>query len=371
MSDADTRKKRSVTTAEIARRCGLSRPTVSAVLNGKRNVRESTRRKVLDCIREQEYEVGMISKALVGELSYMIAVLASNLGSPFHMMIFRGVGEVLESRGYHTLVHNVRSEDQPDPKTLASLHAFRPAGYIILRGAEGLNGLHARQIAEDGIPLVTQGQVEGLETHSVNFDERAAMKLAADYIIEQGHRRIGHIAGPTFSKGAQQRKMGIIESLVEHGIPMSDAPIVDGGETAISGYQMALKMLKDPDVRPSALLCFNDMVAVGVYRAAHELGLDIPGDLSVVGFDGIDFGEFLGPTLTTVDICPVELGRRAAELLLNVIKNPARRGLETQWIETRLVVRDSVVRIGSPPQSARGDEAETSDRTRQHERINA
>jgi DNA-binding LacI/PurR family transcriptional regulator len=324
---------------------------------------------VLDCIREQEYEVGMISKALVGELSYMIAVLASNLGSPFHMMIFRGVGEVLESRGYHTLVHNVRPEDQPDPKTLASLHAYRPAGYIILRGAEGLKGLHAREIVEAGIPLVTQGQVEGLETHSVNFDNRAAMKTAADYVIEQGHRRIGHIAGPTFSKGAQQRKMGIIESLVEHGISISDATIVDGGETAVSGYQMALKMLKDPESRPTALLCFNDMVAVGVYRAAHELGLGIPEDLSVVGFDGVDFAEFLGPPLTTVDICPVELGRRAAELLLSAIKNPVKRGFETQWIETKLIERGSVRRIESSAPPVRKDEVENLDRAPLREQI--
>ena len=95
------RGKESVTTSEIARLCGLSRPTVSAVLNGTRKVRESTRKKVLDCIRELNYEPGMISKALVGELSYMVAVLASNLGSPFHMMMFRGVCEYLEAEGYH------------------------------------------------------------------------------------------------------------------------------------------------------------------------------------------------------------------------------------------------------------------------------
>jgi len=348
-SKAKNKGKPNITTTEIARRCGLSRPTVSAVLNGTRKVRESTRKKVLDCIREQNFETGMISKALVGELSYMVAVLASNLGSPFHMMMFRGVCEYLEAQGYHVLVHNVRSENQPDPKTLASLHAFRPAGYIILRGAEGIDGAHAREIAEEGVPLVTQGRVEDFESHLVDFDNQAAMKSATNYVIKQGHRRLGHVAGPTFSQGTQQRKMGFLESVVEHGIPMSDAMVVDAGESAESGHDAALEMLKDPDKRPTALMCFNDNVAVGVYRAAHELSLEIPRDLSVVGFDGIDFGELLAPGLTTVDIVPTELGREAARLLLHIIREEVGQKYETRWVEPKLIVRGSVRRLKPPP----------------------
>ena len=338
--------RRPITTSEIARLSGVSRSTVSAVLNGKRNVRESTRRKVLECIRREDYQSGMIAKTLVGELSRMVAVLASNLGSPFHMMTFRGINEVLESEGYHILFHNVRPEDQEDPKTLASLHAYRPAGYIILKGAEGRGGEHARKIAEEGVPLVAHGmKLEGVETHSVCFDNRVGMKLATDHVIENGHRRLGHLAGPTFSQGARERKLGFIESLIEHDIPVSDALIADAGETAAAGYQMALEMLKNPDARPTAVLCFNDMVAMGVYRAAHELSLDIPGDLSVVGFDGIDFAELFGPPLTSVNIFPEEQGRQAADILVRVIRNQTGRGIVTQWIEPKLLERASVRRI--------------------------
>jgi len=356
-SQGNNKGKGAITTSEIARRCGLSRPTVSAVLNGTRKVRESTRRKVLECIREHNYQTGIISKTLVGELSYMVAVLASDLGSPFQMMMFRGIAEVLNAHDYHILVHNVRPEDQPDPKTLASLHAYHPAGYIVPRGSEGLNGQHAREILEEGVPLVTQGVLEGIETHSVNFDNRAAMKLATDYVIAQGHRRLGHVAGPPFSQGAQERKMGFLQSLVERGIPMSEAAIVDAGTSAASGRQAALQMLKDPESRPTALLCFNDTVATGVYRAAQELALEIPRDLSVVGFDGIDFGELLTPPLTTVDIVPTELGRQAAKLLLRVIGDEVRHGFEHRWVEPKLIVRGSVRRIG-PPLKTPSDGAE-------------
>lgn len=334
--------RRAVTTGEIARLSGVSRSTVSAVLNGKRNVRESTRNKVLTCIRREQFASGMIARALVGELSRMVAVLASNLGSPFHMMFFRGVNEVLEAEGYHILFHNVRPEDEEDPKTLASLHAYRPAGYIVLKGAEGPRGEHARKIAEEGLPLVSEGRFEGLDTHCVTVDNRAAMKLATDYVIKRGHRRLGHLAGPTFSLGAKERKLGFIESLIEHDIPVSEAVMVDAGETAAAGYQGALKMLRSPEARPTAVLCFNDMVAMGVYRAAHELSLEIPGDLSVVGFDGIDFIELLGPTLTTVDTHPKERGERAAKLLVRAIRNETGRAFEVQEVKPRLLERASV-----------------------------
>jgi DNA-binding LacI/PurR family transcriptional regulator len=342
--EEDTPKKarRAITTSEIARLCGVSRTTVSAILNGKTNVREGTRRKVLACIRQQNYQFGMIARTLVDELSRMVAVLASSLGSPYHMMFFRGMSEVLDAEGYHILFHNVRTEDQEDPETLASLHAYRPAGYIILKGAEGPHSEHARKIVEQGIPLVSEARFEGLETHSVNFDNRTGMRLGTDHVIEKGHRRLAHIAGPTFSFGAKERKLGFIESLVAHDIPVSDAVIVDAGETAVAGYRAALSVLQEPERRPTALVCFNDMVAMGVYRAAHELSLDIPGDLSVVGFDGIDFAELFGPPLTSVDIFPTLLGRKAAETLLRVIRNQTGRGIVEEWVHPRLIERASV-----------------------------
>jgi len=146
--------------------------------------------------------------------------------------------------------------------------------------------------------------------------------------------------------------MGFVESLIEHDIPMSEAAIVDAGETAAAGYRAALDMLRDPRQRPTALLCFNDMVAMGVYRAAHELDLDIPGDLSVVGFDGIDFAELLGPPLTSVDILPETLGRKAAELLVKVIRNEVGRAPVTEWIEPKLIERGSVSTLEPHPHMA-------------------
>ncbi len=335
-------RKPIVTTSEVARLCGLSRSTVSAVLNGKPGVRESTRRKVLQCIRESRYASGMITTALVDELSRIVAVLAADLGSLFTMMTLRGISSVLEGAGYHILIHNVRYGDQEDPETLASLQAYHPAGFIILRGAEGLDAMHVRKVIAQGIPLVTQGRPGEMMTHSVDVDNRAGMRLATAYVIGQGHRLVGYISGPAFSQGAKERKLGFIESLVEYDIPMSQAIIMDAGETASEGYRAALQVLRDVGRRPTALLCFNDMVAMGVYRAAHELSLDIPHDLSVVGFEGIDYGALLGPSLTTVDLFPDQQGEKMAHILLRVIRNDARQGFLREWIAPKLIERASV-----------------------------
>jgi DNA-binding LacI/PurR family transcriptional regulator len=340
--ESKAKSRGGITTSMIARLSGVSRSTVSAVLNGKTNVRESTRRKVLDCIRQQNYESGMIARTLVGELSRMVAVLAPNLGSPYQMMAFRGINEALVAEGYHILFHNVRPEDQEDPETLASLQAYRPAGYIILRGAEGRRGEHAREIINEGVPLVTMGVLESIATHAVTFDNRAASRIATDHVVEHGHRRVGHLSGPSFSVGAKERQLGFVESLIRHDIPVSDAVIAEAGETAAGGYRAALEALRHPGGRPTALVCFNDMVAMGAYRAAHELSLDIPGDLSVVGLDGIDFAELLGPPLTTVDIFPEQSGVQAAELLVKIIRNQTGRSTVVQWVEPRLVERASV-----------------------------
>src|SRR5690606_9969803 len=134
-------------------------------------------------------------------------------------------------------------EDREDPETLESLRAYRPAGYIILRGAEGPDAAHIRAIASEEVPLVTLGQPENVETHGIAFDERLAMRLVTDHVIEAGHRHLGHLAGPSFSIGTRRRQLGFVESLINHDIAVSDAAIVPAGETAVEGYRAALALL--------------------------------------------------------------------------------------------------------------------------------
>lgn len=227
--------KRLITVSDIARMSGVSRSTVSAVISGRRPVRASTREKILQCIRDNNYAQKTIARTMVAQLSRMIAVLAQDHGSPYQTMVFRGINETLMAEGFHVLFHSVRPEDEDDPETLASLQEFRPAGYLILRGAEGRGGQHAQRIAEDGVPLVMVGTPSQFQCQAVGVDQRLAMRLATDYVITRGHRRLGYLGGPLHSVGARERKLGLLEGLVHHEIAIGDTAIVDCGASAELG----------------------------------------------------------------------------------------------------------------------------------------
>lgn len=335
-----------MTVEDIAQTCGLSRASVSAVLNGKRKVKDSTRARVLECIRQTGYQSGIISRALMAELSEMIVVLVPGAVGAFADMVFQSVNDILAPEGYHVLLHLVRSENEDDPESLRSLEEYRPGGYLLFRGAEGHDGQIVKRIKEAGVPYVIVGGIYDLvESHCVGIDERRAMEVATDYAIEMGHRRLAYLCGSPFSSSSQERKMGFFASVVKNGLATENISFADTDTSSKSGYEAAMKVLTSGQPRPTAVLCFNDMVALGVYQAAFELSLKIPDDLSVVGFDGLDLVDRLGPPLTTVDIHPRQMGMRSAELLLKAIRKEISRGVMTDCLEPDIRIRKSVRRI--------------------------
>jgi LacI family transcriptional regulator len=181
----------------------------------------------------------------------------------------------------------------------------------------------------------------GIPTHTVSFDNRLCSRDATDYLIGRGHRRITCLTGPARSATAKERVLGFIESLVTHEIDFRESMTVRAGDTSAEGYTAAMKVLTR-DERPTAFVCCNDMVAMGVYKAANQLGLRIPDDISVLGFDGVEFGELLGPPLTTLSIFPRQIGEKAAEILLSVISGEQGRGLVEHVMKHALIERASV-----------------------------
>ena len=335
-----------VTISEMARLCGVSRSTVSAVLNGKPGVREKTRQKVLECIREHNYERGLVAKSLVSELSRMIGVFVPDVGRRFYKEIIYGINAVLDSHDYHMLYHGAGHHGGTYQEQLSAIKAYGPAGSIIVKGTHARSVEDIQDVLETGAPVVTVERIEGAETHAVCYDSRRAARLAPDYVFEMGHRRVTYLAGSASWGASKERKLGFMESLVEHELDFDGSMTMEISEPFVEGgYEGALKVLSDPETRPTALVCFNDLTAMGVYRAAYELSLRIPDDVSVIGFDGIDLCEALGPPLTTVSIFPEKLGRAAAELLLEVIQRDNRGGFLTREIEPKLIERQSVIRV--------------------------
>src|SRR5690606_703969 len=141
----------------------------------------------------------------------------------FEMTVFRGISERMKAEGYHILLHNVRPDHDERAATLTNLLAYRAAGYIVLEGAEGAGGEHVARIAAEGIPLRVPGTAADAHANSVRIDCRWPTRVMTDYVIGQGHQRLGHLAGPSFSQRAKERQKGFIESIIENDLPVSNA----------------------------------------------------------------------------------------------------------------------------------------------------
>lgn len=332
-----------VTAQDIARISGVSRTTVFAVVKGKPGVSERTRERVLAAIREHGYETGLVQKSLLSEISKMIGVVVGNINNTFFTEVVSGIHSVLRTRGYHHMLHH-GTEDRPEEgiDEFKAFGAYELRGYIISAGEAEQYEEHIRWVLKAKRPLVTIMEAPGLETHTVRFDNRKGNQDATEYLISKGHRRIACLTGPARSATAKERILGFVEGLVTHEIEVHESMTIRAGDTPEDGYRAALKVLSGPEKRPTALLCCNDMVAIGCYRAAHQLGLHIPNDISVVGFDGVDMGEVMGPPLTTLSVFPREIGRLAAEMLLAVIGGNGKQGYLEKVIAHKLIERESV-----------------------------
>lgn len=333
-----------LTTQEIAELSGVSRATVSAVINGKPGVRECTRRKVLDVIEKHQGRAYFIRKSLVSEISRMIGVIVGSINNPFFTEVTSGIATVLRANGFHDMLLHA-TDDRPGKlvSDMGVLMGCNPPGYIVVAGRGEEDDEALRRLCESGPPVVAVGTLEGMNTHMVDVSNREASREATEYLIARGHRHIVYLSGPAYRAVAQERTLGYVEALVVHEIGYANSMTVRAGETAEGGYKAAMTVLASPKQRPTAIACFNDQVATGVYRAAYELGLRIPDDLSVMGFDGVEIGALLGPPLTTLSVFPRTLGTLAAEMLLEILAGEGGQGVRQRIIAHQLVERGSVI----------------------------
>ncbi len=333
-----------LTTEEIARMSGVSRATVSAVINGKSGVREATRRKVLDIIEQHKEHAQFIRKSLVSEISRMIGVIIGSINNPFFTEVTSGIASVLRKNGFHDILLHT-TDDRPG-KLISDINVFmgcNPPGYIVVAGRGEEDEEVLRHLYELGRPMVAIGTLEGVNTHTVDVSNRDASRDATEYMISRGHRHMVYLTGPPYRSSAQERTLGFVEALVRHEIEYANAMTVRAGETMQGGYDAAMSVLANPETRPTAIVCFNDQVAAGVYLAARELELRIPQDLSVMGYDGIEMGALMGPPLTTLSVSPKSLGTAAAELLLDILAGDNGQAIIQRTIPHKVIIRDSVI----------------------------
>ncbi|WP_159501662.1 LacI family DNA-binding transcriptional regulator [Microbacterium sp. 18062] len=331
MSDEVAGRRPSI--RDVARLADVSHQTVSRVINNHPSIRPETRERVQTVMAQLQYRPNRAARALVTSRSQTIGILSASSTQYGPASSIAAIEEAARARGYWVSTANIAPQDPASiPEGLAHLTAQSIEGLVVIAPqARVFRALAAQQL---DIPYVTLQSAEVDPQHALSVDQIAGARLATRHLIELGHRQIYHLAGPQDWIEAEARMRGFLEEMSANDIPTT-APIL-GDWTAEFGYYAGRELLQVRDF--TAVFSSNDQMALGLIHAVRDEGLDVPGDVSIVGFDDIPEAAHFWPPLTTVRQDFAELGRRCVDLLLG----PA-EGIEPApgTIVPELVVRGS------------------------------
>jgi len=318
---------------DVARLSGVSHQTVSRVLNHHPSIRPETRERVLAVMADLQYSPNRAARALVTSRSQTIGILAASSSQYGPASSIAAIEAAARARGYWVSTANIEAGDpQSIPAGLSHLMAQSIEGLVVI--APQVRVFRALAAQRLDIPYVTLQSTDLDTGHTLSVDQIAGARLATRHLIERGHRDIYHIAGPQDWIEAEARMRGFLEEMSDADIPTT-APIL-GDWTAEFGYYAGRELLRVRDF--TAIFSSNDQMALGLMHAIRDEGLDVPRDISIVGFDDIPDAAHFWPPLTTVRQDFPELGRRCVDLLLGGAASGAPVG---GAILPELVVRDS------------------------------
>ncbi|MDY0908678.1 LacI family DNA-binding transcriptional regulator [Microbacterium sp. CFBP9034] len=338
MADTDPMnggRRRAASMADVARHAGVSSQTVSRVSNGLTNVDESTRERVLASMRTVGYRPNGAARALKYGRFHTVGVIMFTLETLGNVRTLDAIATEAAAADYTVTLMPV-----PDPTMGAVSGAYRRLseqavdGIIIIFEASLLDRVEIT--LPPGLPVVVIDSNAGSGFAVVDTDQAQGARLATEHLLSLGHRQVWHIAGPTSSFSAGHRADSWRTTLEAAGI--TPPPLIHGDWTTESGHRAALELAARDDV--TAIFAANDQMALGAMKALHELGRDIPSDVSVVGFDDMDESRAFWPPLTTVHQNFRAVGRIAMERLLAQIEDPD-DAPQTTLIPTELIVRES------------------------------
>jgi len=305
---------RSVTIEDVAVAAHVSTATVSRVMNNRLVVAEETRERVLAAIERLRFRPSSLGRNLATRRTGTIGLVIADITNPFYPEVVRGVEQAASSYDMSLLLYDTAEDSEREAQALRLLGERHVDGVIIC--ASRLSEERLTMLARVDTPLVfinRRPTVPSIGT--VDVDQEVGVRAAVAHLSALGHRRIAYIGGPEQSQ-VQQRRLGAFTgACAERGIAVPASSIVAASPTILGGKDAARQLLHGDTTRPTAILAYNDLIAIGVIMAAREDGIAVPGELSIVGHDDIPLAGVLQPPLTTVRQPMRELGARAVELL--------------------------------------------------------
>jgi LacI family transcriptional regulator len=326
---------------DVAQRAQVSIATVSRALNGASNVTDATRRRILDVAKELNYHPNSAARSLVEKRSRIFGFIVSGLVKGAKHTIIQdsliGVYEYAHSIGYEILMFVVDSTQQIKKSYVDFANEHSLAGLII----QGLrtDDKYYKDIVDSRIPCVLIDlPADSVHVGSVSIDNQAAAREVMQYLVQKGHRHIAYMSGVDEAAVSTERYQGYVSVLADQGIEVRAEYVLHGNFDEDESYTVMKHFLEaSPEV--SAIFCASDIMAIGVLRAARELGFAVPERLAIIGFDDIALAAYLNPALTTVHQDFAVMGYEAARMLYTIIKE--QDVPHTKNIPYRFIIRDS------------------------------
>jgi DNA-binding LacI/PurR family transcriptional regulator len=326
---------------QIADMAGVSLGTVSHVLNDTAHVREPLRKRVLEAVETLGYQPSQLARGLRRDKTNMLGMVIPDVTNPFFPAVVRGAEDIAFANGYRLVLCNTDNDHEKELAHLNELRTYLPSGLIVIPSSFSDLTVQAERYRRAGTAVVCIDRLpKRWNGDSVTVANEQGAYAATRHLIKIGHKRLAAITGPLHLTNAKQRLDGFYRALSESKLTVAPEYLHETTFERAGGYTKARLILKllPP---PTAIFAGNDMIALGVIQAIRELGLHCPKDVSVMGFDDLDFAELISPSLSSVSQSGYQLGATAARSLmdrLNGDDGPPKHLV----LETQLKIRDSV-----------------------------
>lgn len=339
------------TIEEVAAAAGVSRATVSRVMNGRTSVAPEIAARVHAAADRLQYRPSNIARSLSLGRTNTVALVVPDLGNPMFQQVLRGAMAAAAEAGYRVLV--AETGETPTEEAEAALEARLRCDALILASPRMPEEELAALLTRAAPLIVLNRPVTGAPTLAVDYAH--GMAAIVDHLVDLGHRDLAYLAGPVIAASNRARLAGLAEAVRRH--PFLRVRTIAAGTTIEDGYRVADEVLES---RATGALAFNDLVAFGLLARLNETGVAVPGDISVTGFDGIELSRYATPSLTTASVSQFALGRRAWERLVKAIEDTDDAESEPELIQPELMVRASsgpvppARRLGAPTSGGAG-----------------
>lgn len=328
-----------VTMRDVAREAGVSIKTVSRVVNQQGEIKEETRKRVLAAIEKLEYRPSKVARSLVTRRTDTIGLLVGDIQNPYFSQVARGVLDLAQEREYDVFLCNTDGVPLTEKRAIHSLIDHNIDGAIIYPTWKNKDWIP--RFARLDCPLVMVNSIvePAVGLSLVRTQMRKGANLAVRYLIKKGHQQIGMIAGEVSPINKINRVCGYREALEDNGLPFREEWVILGQPVIEHGFAATKELLaKIPKM--TAIFCYNDLLAMGAVQYCKKMGLRVPEDIAVVGFDNIRFSALIDPPLTTVHVDKYEIGKRSTALLLRMLQEP-NQIYPVEYVDTELIIRES------------------------------